>query len=185
MDWEKAYRDIISNYSFRESQWKFETSAGLEGSFTSPGAKVGIAATGGAIWVKEGANGKSTKLRYGGAGPTGGFGNLIATPINFSISLPAMHSSGTIYKLPAAGKGLSLSEMRGAFLAVQVSGDVGAGWTEALIFMGGDFALAAAAGPLSTLVLLASSKALLWFGGMSATAVPYNIGATAYVGMIA
>jgi hypothetical protein len=51
MDWERAYNDLVANYWPAESQWIFDTSAGAEASFTSPGVKIGIAATGGALWV--------------------------------------------------------------------------------------------------------------------------------------
>jgi hypothetical protein len=36
MDWEQAYKDLIANYWIKESQWKFETSAGGEASPLRP-----------------------------------------------------------------------------------------------------------------------------------------------------
>jgi hypothetical protein len=184
MDWEQAYRDLIANYWVRESQWKFDTSAGGEGAFTSPGVKVGVAATGGAFWLREGQRGKRVMLTYAGIGPTHGIGNLVPTPVNFSFSLPAMKSDGTIYKLPAAGRTLSLQEMKGGLMVFQMSADAGAGWTKAAIFMGGNRALAASSGSLFTMVMFVTSKALLYFGGMSATLLPFNFGGTAYIGEI-
>jgi hypothetical protein len=184
MDWERAYKDLIENFWPIESQWIFDTSAGAEASFTSPGVKVGIAATGGAIWLRQGLRGRRVRLTYGGIGPTGGLGNLVPSPVNFSFSLPAMTSTGVIYKMPAAGKTLSESELKGGFMVFQASADVGAGISTAAIFMGGNYALAVASGPLFALVLLTTSKALLTFAGMSATLLPCNWGGTAYVGMV-
>jgi hypothetical protein len=34
------------------------------------------------------------------------------------------------------------------------------------------------------MALLATSKAFLWFGGMSSTLLPFNAGGTGYIGMV-
>jgi hypothetical protein len=136
------------------------------------------------MWIKQGDRARPVKLTYGGIGATAGLRNLVPCPINFSFSLPAMTSRGRIYKLPAAGKTLSLNEFKGGLVVFQLSADVGAGWTQAAIFMGGDYPLASATGPFVAMALLATSKAFLWFGGMSSTLLPGNLGTTAYLGMI-
>jgi hypothetical protein len=95
-----------------------------------------------------------------------------------------MPSAGTIYKLPYAGKTLSVKELRGAFILLQVGLDAGAGRAKAVMFLGGDLQLAAMAGPLFLQVLLVTSNACVRFGGMYASVLPFNAGATAYVGAI-
>ena len=69
-------------------------------------------------------------------------------------------------------------------MVFQLSADAGVGWTEAAIFMGGNYPLALASGPLFATTLFVTSKALLTFGGMSSTLLPFNFGGTAYVGAI-
>jgi hypothetical protein len=68
--------------------------------------------------------------------------------LNFSFSIPDMPSAGTVYKLPYAGKTLSLKELKGGFIMLQAGADAGAGRAKGVMFLGGDLQLAGLAGPL-------------------------------------
>lgn len=183
MDWEKAYRDLLSNFTIEESTWQFVTSAGAELNVSIPETRFGVAVTSGALWIKNGKSGPKTRLSYGGPGVSGGF-PLVPSPLNFSFSMPDMPSAGTIYKLPYAGKTLSLKELKGGFVMLQAGIDAGAGRAKGVMLLGGDLQLAGTAGPLFLSVLMVTSNACVRFGGMYASVLPFNVGATAYVGMI-
>lgn len=176
---------MVSRFSAAvESPWTFDTSAGAELMVGTPIARVAVGGTMGAIWVKYRGGGQSTRLTYGGAGGSLG-ASLIPFPGNFSFSIPQMPSGGVVYKLPSAGKTLSLSEMRGVFLLFELAADWGPGASGAVMFIGGNQVLASVVGPgMYVLAMLATSKACVRFGGMTATAVPFNAAASVYTGLI-
>lgn len=173
-----------------ESSWQFVTSAGAELSIGTPLVHIGVNMTGGALWLKDGASGPPTKLTYGGAG----FGASLSTipfPANFSFSITAMPSAGVVYKLPWAGGKLTLSEMKGTFVSFGAAGDVGAGYGQAVMFLGCNAIAATAASVvpvagnfLQLAALLGTANAAVRFGGMSSTVLPLNIGLTAYMGTV-
>jgi hypothetical protein len=133
--------------------------------------------------VRQGKTGPKVRLTYAAIG--GSFSvNLVPSPVTASFSVPDMPSSGVIYKLPSAGKALSLNEMKGAFMMIELAGDWSVGGAVGLMFLGGNYQLAAAAGPLSSLVLIASSKACVRFGGVGVTDLPVNLGVNSYIGTI-
>jgi hypothetical protein len=180
---------FFATLSVRESPWQFVTSAGAELTIGTPLTHIGLNATRGVLWLKEGASGKPVPLNYAGLGTSAGLA-MIPFPGNISLSLPQMPSSGTVYTLPFAGATLTLHELRGAFVLVGLAGDFGAGWGQCLMFLGGNSLIASAlgaasAGYLQVPALLASSNACVQFGGMSATALPTNVGVSAYVGSVA
>jgi hypothetical protein len=184
MDLEQTYRDMVSSFSVVESPWTFDTSAGAELVIGTPVARVAVAGTMGAIWVRYHGAGKSTRLTYGGAGASLGV-SLVPFPGNFSFSIPQMPSGGMVYKLPFAGKTLSLSELRGVFLLFELAADWGPGASGAVMFIGGNPVLASLVGPgLYVLAMLATSKACVRFGGMTANALPVNASASVYTGLI-
>jgi hypothetical protein len=183
MDWEKAFRDLAANISVSRTQWQFVTSTGVEVTVGTPVVRLSYAATAGALWVREGKAGRKIRLTYGAIG--GGYGvNLVPSPINASFSIPAMPSTGTVYRLPAAGKQLTLNEMKGAFMMVEAGLDWSVGRAGGVMFLGGDYQLAAMTGPMFTLALIATSKACVSFCGMNVSALPVNIGANSYLGLI-
>ena len=165
-----------------KTPWEFVTCDGGELTVGTPIARVAVAGTMGAFWVRED-SGAPIRLIYGGAGGAVGL-SLIPFPGNFSFSIPAMPSVGTIYRLPRAGKGLSLNELKGTFLMMELSADWGPGVSGALMFLGGAPQLAVLAGPFFVPALIATSKACVRFGGITATVLPVNAGATVYVGAI-
>jgi hypothetical protein len=172
----------------RESPWEFVTSAGVEFSIGTPIAHVGLNGTTGAIWVKGRGNSATIRLTYAGAGGSVGLA-LIPFPGNFSFSIPQMPSSGKIYQLPFAGKTLSLNELKGAFVLLGVAGDFGPGWGQSAMFLGGDIRIAIAMSVVTSAAmqvptLIATSNACVRFGGMVATALPANLGFSAYVGCL-
>jgi hypothetical protein len=185
-----ALKTFISDLRVTESTWKFVTSAGGDLTIGTPVVHVGANATGGALWLQKGASGRPVRFTFGGIGGSASL-SLVPFPGNFSFSIPQMPSSGVVYKLPYAGGTLSESELRGAFVEITVAGDAGPGYGQSLMFIGGNVALAsvlAVAPGLGTFLqltaLLATSNACVRFGGMSATLIPYNIGLSAYIGVI-
>jgi len=183
MGFEEALNEVLSNLVVRESQWKFVTSAGASLGVSTPWARVGLNAAGGAFWVKRDSDAEATRLDFGGIG--GGVGlSLVPTPANFSFSIPEMPSAGRIYKLPFAGWTLTKDEMQGMFIMIEISGDFGAGGSAALMFIGGNTLLSSMAGPMMIPAVIASSEACVAFGGMTATLIPANVGITAYAGII-
>jgi hypothetical protein len=182
----KSYLECLT---IRESNWKFETSAGGELSIGTPTVHVGVNFTLGALWLKEGEKGKPIKFGYGGAGGSFSF-YLIPFPGNFSFSMPQMPSYGTVYQLPYAGKTLSKKELTGPFVLITGAADVGVGWGESVMFVGGSAGIAGAFGVATSGIgylaaLLATSNACVRFHGMGVTVLPYNIGVNAYIGVLA
>jgi len=174
-----------------ESNWQFVTSAGAELSIGTPIVHIGVNATGGALWLRDGAKGAMTRLTYGGAG-VGASLSLIAFPANFSFSITDMPSSGKVYKLPWAGGKLSLSELKGTFVSFGAAADFGAGYGESVMFLGCKAIAATAVSVvpiagnyLQLVALLSTANACVRFGGMSATVLPANLGVTAYMGTVA
>jgi hypothetical protein len=174
--------------TIRESNWKFETSAGADLSIGTPTVHVGVNLTGGALWLKDGDDGKPIECRYGGIG---GSLSLYAIPFlgNISFSLPQMPSYGMVYQLPCAGTTLSLKELTGTFVLFVGSADAGVGWSGSVMFIGGSPMVAGMVGATTAnlgyvAALLATSKACVRFHGMGVTLLPYNIGVNAYVGAI-
>ena len=183
MDMVQRAKDLLTALRVTKSPWEFVTSAGGELTVGTPIAKLSVAGTAGAIWVKNGSTGKTIRLTYGGAGGSVGL-SLVPFPGNFSFSIPQMPSAGTIYKLPFAGKTLSESELKGGFIMTELCADLGPGLSGALMFLGGNPYLAAAAGPLASVALIATANACVRFGGLTATLLPVNASATVYMGAI-
>jgi hypothetical protein len=183
MDVERKIRDLMSAVWVTKTPWEFVTSGGGELTVGTPVAKVSVAGTVGAIWIKYGGGGKPIRLTYGGLGGSVGL-SLVPFPGNFSFSIPAMPSAGVIYKMPFAGKTLSQSEFKGGLVMMELCADLGPGASGAVMFVGGNPYLAAAAGPLSLPALIATSNACVRFGGLTATLLPVNASATVYQGAI-
>ncbi len=187
MGWQEEVNQIIEKMVIVESDWKFVTSGGGTLSVGTPIAKLSVAGTGGLIQVQRDVDRTPTQLNFGGLGGSVGL-SLIPSPANFSFSIPAMPSAGRIYKLPMAGRSLSLREMKGAFVMFEAGADFGAGASGAFMFLGGNSFAAGMAGAISPALnlptLIATSKACVRFGGMTATLLPANVGVTIYVGMI-
>jgi hypothetical protein len=141
------------------------------------------------MWVKRNSDTSESQLDFGGIGGSAGL-SLIPFPGNFSFSLPQMPNAGTIYKLPFAGSGnLSLSDLKGSFVLLEIAGDAGPGLSGALMFLGGSTIIAsmvavATAGSMQIPALIATSNACVRFGGLTATLLPFNVGISLYVGII-
>ena len=187
MDISGYFNTVLSRFVPRESDWKFVTSAGAMLSVATPVAHLGVVGAGGALWVKRDADPSPTRLTFGSIGGTLGL-SLIPSPVNFSFSIPEMPSSGTLYSLFAAGRTLTRDELSGAMIAYEVGADFGPGVSGCLMFIGGNWSLASAVmGPGAALaipVLVASSKAVVRFGGMTATVLPANVSGNFYIGYI-
>lgn len=182
MDVERKITDLLQAIKVTATPWEFVTSGGGELTVGTPIAKLSVAGTAGALWLKYG-KGKPIRFTYGGAGGSVGL-SLVPFPGNFSFSIPAMPSAGVVYKLPFAGKSLSESELRGTFVMMELCADLGPGLSGAVMFIGGNPYLAAMAGPLYIPALIASSNACVRFGGLTATLLPVNASVTAYIGAI-
>jgi hypothetical protein len=188
MGWEATFRDVMSRMTVTESDWKFVTSGSGELTVGTPVAHLGVNATGGAMWIKRASDTNETRLAFGGLGGSLGL-SLIPFPGNFSFSLPQMPNAGTIYKLPFAGRTLSLRELQGAFVLMEVAADAGPGLSGALMFLGGSIIIAtmvgaASAGTMQLPALIATSNGCVRFGGLTATLLPFNVGLSVYVGII-
>lgn len=183
MDVERKIKDLLSAVRVTTTPWEFVTSGGGELAIGTPVAKVSVAGTLGAIWIKYGKGGKPIRLTYGGLGGSIGL-SLVPFPGNFSFSIPAMPSAGVIYKMPFAGKTLSESEFKGGLVMMELCGDLGPGLSGAVMFVGGNPYIAAAAGPLTVPALIATSNACVRFGGLTASLLPVNVSTTVYVGGI-
>lgn len=187
MDFGGMLSTVTSRFLPRESDWKFVTSAGGALTVGTPVAHVGVAVEGGALWVKRDADPSTTRLTFGSIGGSLGL-SLIPSPVNFSFSIPEMPSAGTIYSLFAAGRTLTRDELSGVLVAYEVNADVGAGFAGSLMFLGGSWALGTAmmstGGVLTIPALIASSKACVRFGGMTATLLPANVSGSFYLGYI-
>lgn len=85
---------------------------------------------------------------------------------------------------------LDEEELRGGAVLVDFSVDAGAGRDAAIMFLGGSmaFSAGAAVAALSSLAyipaLIATSNACVCFGGMGVTVLPFNVGASVYIGAI-
>ncbi|MBX3243519.1 MAG: hypothetical protein KF685_03510 [Acidobacteria bacterium] len=181
MGWEDKFKAFMSNMVIVESDWKFVTSAGATLTVSTPIARVGVNGTGGLLRVQRDSDAQPTQLNFGGLG--GGVGvSLIPTPANFSFSIPQMPSAGRVYKLPFAGRTLSLHELKGAFIMIEIGADFGPGGSGALMFLGGNTMIGAMMGPMQLPAILATSNACVRFGGMNATLIPANAGINIYAG---
>lgn len=183
MDIEKTWQDICAAIDrYTHTPWKFVTSGSGTLSIGTPVVRLSLALTGGALWVSNG--GKPIALAYGGVGGSGSL-SLVPFPAGFSFSIPAMPSSGTIYKLPFAGQSLCFNELRGCFLMAELGADAGAGRSTSLMFMGAD-PLVIGALPVQAKIpaLIATSNACVRFGGMYASALPFNASLSCYLGVI-
>lgn len=188
MGFEERFRSALARLRPVESDWKFKTSAGGDLTISTPIARVGVNATGGALWVQRDSDANPTTLRYGGIGGSLGV-SLVPTPVNFSFSIPQFPSTGVIYKLPFAGRTLSLNELKGNFVMMELSGDLGPGGSGAIMFLGGSqiassLAGAVSAGSMAIPALIATSNGAVMFGGMTATVIPVNASVIFYVGAI-
>jgi len=169
---------------FRPSGWKFVTSAGAALSVGTPIVHLGINAEGGAIYLTRGS--ERVRLVYGGIGGCASL-SLVPSPVNFSFSMKQMPSNGVVYRLPYAGASLDRKELCGGCVMFEISGDTGPGASGNMMFLGGSefFALAAAALTVGTgylPALIASSNGVVFFGGMTATLLPFNVSAAVYIG---
>ena len=63
--------------------------------------------------------------------------SMIPSPVNLSFSITDMPSFGKIYKLPFAGKALSLRELKGGLVIYQLAYDMSIGGSLGLMFLGG------------------------------------------------
>ena len=184
MDWEGKLKAFMSNLVVVRSDWKFVTSAGAALTISTPVARLGVGGTGGMLHVKRDSDTSVTQLNFGGLG--GGVGlSLIPTPANFSFSIPQMPSAGVVYKLPFAGRSLSLRELKGLFVMYEISGDFGPGASGSLMFLGASPLLAGTLStPIGLPMIMATMNACVCFGGMSATLIPANVGINVYTGVI-
>lgn len=186
MGFKEDFKSFIENLAPVRSEWEFVTSANGSLVIETPIVHVGVNATGGGLWIKNSRNNTTATLKYGGIGGSVGVG-LVPCPFDFSFSIPQMPSAGVIYKLPYAGRSLSLNEMKGPFVMLEVSGDVGAGLSGALMFLGGSTFWSSVAGTVSggalqIPALLATSCACVRFGGLTASLIPVSAGINLYVG---
>lgn len=188
MGWEESLRGVLARLTPVESDWKFVTSGGGELTVGTPVAHLGVNAAGGAMWVKRDSDAAESRLDFGGVGGSAGL-SLIPFPGNFSFSLAQMPNAGTIYKLPFAGSGnLALSDLKGAFVMMELAGDAGPGMSGSLFFLGGSVIIAtivgaATAGTMEISALIATANACVRVGGMTVTVLPFNIGVSMYVGL--
>lgn len=188
MGFEERFKAIMAGLTPVKSDWKFKTSAGGDLTVSTPIARVGINATGGALWVQRDADPNPTTLRYGGIGGSLGV-SLVPTPVNFSFSIPQMPSKGVIYKLPFAGRTLSSNELKGTFIQIEIAGDFGPGGSSSLMFLGGSylagvFASTLSFGTMQIPAMIATSNACVFFGGMTVSIIPANASVVFYVGRI-
>jgi len=182
MDVQRKISDLLRAITVTATPWEFVTSGGAELMVGTPIVRLSVAGTAGALWLKYG-TGRPIRFTSGGAGGSVGL-TLVPFPGNFSFSIPAMPSAGVVYKLPFAGKSLSQSELKGTFVMMELCADLGPGLSGAVMFMGGNPYLAAMAGPFFIPALIATSNACVRFGGLTATLLPVNASASAYVGAI-
>jgi hypothetical protein len=188
MSFKDQFIKFISGLAPVRSEWQFVTSAGGSLVIETPIIHVGVNATGGGLWIQNTKTNTTATLKYGGIGGSVGVG-LIPCPFDFSFSIPQFPSAGVIYKLPYAGRSLSLDELKGPFVMLEVSGDVGPGLSGALMFIGGSSFLANIAGTVSggalrIPALLATSCAVVRFGGLTASVIPVSAGVSVYVGAV-
>lgn len=188
MGWQEDVIRLFNQLRPQQSPWKFVTSGGGNLTVGTPVAHVGVNAEGGVIHVQRDSDPAPTVLHYGGLGGSAGL-SLVPFVGNFSFSITAMPSAGRIYKLPAAGRTLSLHELKGPFVAFEVGADAGPGVGGTLMFIGGSIiastmAGAVTGGAMSIPALVATSCACAAFGGMTATVLPFNASITALVGGI-
>ncbi len=188
MDFEKKFKQFMSSFNPVQTDWSFVTSANGALAVKTPIVNVGANATGGAIWIKNESNGSTHSLKYGGVGGSVGL-SLVPTVIDFAFSIPQMPSAGKIYKLPFAGRSLSLREMKGLFVMLDISGDVGPGGSGSVIFLGGSYIASSVAGLVSAgtmqiPALLATCNAAVCFGGLTASVIPVNASINIYLGAV-
>jgi len=145
---------------------------------------VGVNATGGVIYLKRDSDESQSSLYYGGLGGSLGVG-FIPFPGDLSFSLPQMPNAGVVYTLPRSGGSLTLSDFKGLCLTLELEGHFGPGAGGSMMFMGASEMLAAALGPsLLVPVILATAKACVSFGGMTAGLIPGNASITALMCVI-
>ena len=186
MGFKEDFKYFTEHLAPVRSEWEFVTSASGSLAIETPVIHVGVNVTGGGLWVKNSRTNTAETLKYGGIGGSVGVG-LVPVPFDFSFSIPQMPSAGVIYKFPFAGRSLSLGELKGAFVMIEVSGDVGAGLSGALMFLGGSTFWSSVAGTVSAgamqiPTLLATSNACVRFGGLTASLIPVSAGVNLYVG---
>ncbi|MCP5450038.1 MAG: hypothetical protein H6972_05665 [Gammaproteobacteria bacterium] len=184
-DFEKTFKSIISRLTIRESDWRVVTSAGAALSVNTPIVHAGVNGTVGAIWVKRDSQQTPIRLTYGGLGSSVGL-SLVPFAGNFSFSMPNMPSRGRIYKFPLAGSTLSLHELKGPFIEFEVAADSGPGGNLSCMFIGGSRIIASTSLTPAGYIfdLMATAKAGVIFGGMTATVIPINANITGYIGEI-
>ena len=101
MDFEEKFKQFMFGLNPIQTGWTFVTSANGALAVKTPIVNVGANATGGAIWIKNEADGSTHSLKYGGVGGSVGV-SLVPTPVDFAFSIPQFPSAGRIYKLPFA-----------------------------------------------------------------------------------
>ena len=113
-----------------------------------------------------------------------GLAGLAGVPVSGSFAIPDMPSTGVVYKLPCACRTLSLHELKGGFMMVQGCLDAGIGKAYGAMFLGGNLEAALGMGPLMVAILATTSNACLTYEAMFTSVLPFNAGATAYIGRI-
>lgn len=188
MGFKENFSAFMKNLAPVRSDWAFSTSANGAIAVETPIVHVGVNATAGGLWIKNIRDNTEVTLKYGGIGGSVGVG-LVPCPIDFSFSIPQMPSRGIIFKLPYAGKTLSLNELKGEFVMLEISGDVGPGGSGALMFLGCSTFWSTLAGSLSfgalqVPALMATANACVMFGGMTVSIIPVSANVTVYVGAV-
>ncbi len=177
----KEIQQAINKYlaSLMFTDWTFETSAGGDFSVSTPVAKLGVVASGGAIYLKNNKESKTHTYRFAGAGATIGVG-LIPFPANFSISMPEFFSTGWVYKTPFKKGNLTESDFRGSCLLFQGGAQHFFGLSCSGMLMGGDYsALLPLPGRLladQIFQIIRSSKAFVPFIGLNLNVIPATAG---------
>ena len=169
----------------RKSNWKFVSSSGGEVSVSTPVVRLGIGATKGKLFIKQKTAKKPITLNYSGNGASVGL-SLVPTPVKLSFSMREMPSSGVIYKTPNAGKKLTIDEFKGGFVMMNIGADIGAGYSQTLIFLGVNkfFMRLIFLNPVFFTATILTAEACIRIGGMSANVVPANASLNFYVGTI-
>ena len=150
----------------------------------TPVARLSANLAGGFIEVVHKTSKEVYRLDFGGVGAGVGL-SAIPSPVNFSIGPPEMWSSGVIYKLPFGGDSLTIEELMGGFVMLEVAGDAMVEGSGFMMFIGANQTLTGLMPPpMSLATMIASSKAAVVMAGLSLTVIPGNVGANIYGGGI-
>jgi hypothetical protein len=159
-------------------------------SSASGGLSIANARATGGTFELEGNKGVTQKLSFGGAGVGAGFSLSKAKMAFYCQPLPR---AGMLYKMPFAGKELSLAELTGGFIMYEVAGHAGLGGNAFIMFFGGlaSHFLAGISSLFGTPAayiptLIATSNAFICSTGMTITTdvIPIDGGGTVCMGFI-